>query len=227
MFGQPKSRGGLEPDALIFADRRDAGRRLALAVAEAPPLDPVVVALPRGGVPVGAEVARGLSAPLDVLSVRKLGAPGRPELAVGAIAEGDEARPVFNRVLIQELGVDSDELDREIARQTDRLHRLDDAIREGRPPIPRRGKDVVLVDDGLATGATARAAIQRLRRDGVLSITLAVPVAPADTLADLRSWVDRIVCPLRPADFEAVGRYYRNFDPVSEIQVRALLRNES
>lgn len=225
MLGQPKGRCGLEPSPLIYADRREAGRCLARLLADVGLAHAVVVALPRGGVPVGAEVARVLRAPLDVLSVRKLRAPGRPELAIGAVADGAESNPVFNADLIRELGVEPDELEREIAEQTDRLHRLDRAIREGRPPVPVGGKDVVLVDDGLATGATARAAIHRLRRDSVRSLTLAVPVSPADTLADLRDWVDRIVCPLTPADFQAVGHYYRDFDPVSEDQVRAFLRN--
>ncbi|MBL0057567.1 MAG: phosphoribosyltransferase [Elusimicrobia bacterium] len=209
---------------MIFEDRRAAGRALAGALARwpGPWINPLVIALPRGGVPVGHEVALSLRAEFDILCVRKLGAPGRPELAIGALADGGEPLTVLNQGIISQLGVSPSYVEEEIARQTRRLAQLEKALRQGRPVVPRRGRDVVLVDDGLATGATARAALQRLRRDDVHRLILAVPVSPPEILKEFRALTDGVVCLHSPPDFNAVGAYYAHFGPVSEIEVLQL-----
>lgn len=209
---------------MIFEDRRAAGRALAGALARrsGPWKDPLVIALPRGGVPVGYEVALSLRAEFDILCVRKLGAPGRPELAIGALADGGDSTPVLNSDLIVQLDVSRDYVEEEISRQTERLTQLEKVLRQDRPVLPRRGRDVILVDDGLATGATARAALQRLRRDSVHRLILAVPVSPPEILEEFRDLADEVVCVHSPSDFKAVGAYYAQFDPVSENEVLQL-----
>lgn len=210
-------------DHLPFADRRDAGRRLALALADLRIDDPLVLALPRGGVPVAAEVARALDAPLDVMLVRKLGAPGMPEYGLGAIAGGAHPQTVLNDDAIALLAPDPAYLAAERRRQLEEIERRHAAYMGTRPPLERRGRNVVLVDDGIATGATARVALKALRLEGAATIVLAVPVAPRRPLAALRSLADKVVCLATPITFHAVGEHYRDFRQTTDDEVIRLL----
>ena len=205
-----------------FTDRTDAGRRLAdrLAGCAGRP-DLVVLALPRGGVPVAFEVATRLGAPLDVFLVRKLGVPGHEELAMGAISEGDVE--VLSVDLIRELGV-PDALVRQTAvRERLELDRRDTFYREGRGLIPVRGQVVILVDDGLATGSTMEAAVLGLRRLGPARIVVAVPVGARETCERLRNIADEVVCLHTPEPFQAVGLWYDDFNQTSDEEVLRLL----
>jgi len=206
----------------LFADRADAGRQLAAGVAEyARQESTVVLALPRGGVPVGFEVAATLDAPLDVYVVRKLGAPGREELAMGALA-GD-GTCVVDEELVESLGVTPEELDAAVARESTEIARRERAYRDARPPPELSGKTVIVVDDGLATGATMRAAAIALRRHNPAKLVVAVPVAAPRTCASLAQEVDRVVCAFTPEPFHSVGLYYENFDQIGDDEVRRLL----
>jgi predicted phosphoribosyltransferase len=203
-----------------FADRREAGRALADAVREAVVLgDPVVLGLPRGGVVVAAEVAAALDAPLDVVLVRKLGLPEQPELAMGAIAAAGGAVETVRTVVVLRAGVDDATFDAVRDRELAELRRREDAYRGGREPIPLRGRDVVLVDDGLATGATMRAAVAAVRRQDPASLTVAVPVGSPRVCAELQPEVDRVVCLDTPAMFRAVGQAYRDFSATEDAEV--------
>lgn len=183
--------------------------------------DPVVLGLPRGGVPVAAEVAQALDAPLDVYVARKIGAPGRPELGVGAIAEDGE--PVFDQALLDALGLRPDQLGRTVEREREELRRRVAVYRGDRELEPVKGRDVVVVDDGLATGGTARAALIALRVLEPGRLVLAVPVAPPDTLAALRALADEVVAVLTPAHFGAVGAWYKMFEQLDDPEVLAAL----
>jgi len=206
----------------LFADRADAGRQLAdLLVEYAGDPNVVVLALPRGGVPIGYVIARRLRAPLDVYVVRKLGVPGHEELAMGALA-GDGTW-VLDEELIAQLGIDAEALHGVARREIDELKRRELAYRAERPEPDLRGKIVIVVDDGLATGATMRAAATALRRRGPAAIVAAVPVAAPRTVALLRGIVDRVVCVRTPEPFHAVGLYYANFEQTSDDEVRRLL----
>ena len=205
-----------------FRDRREAGRYLAeqlQAYAQAP--ERLVLALPRGGVPVAYEVARALKAPLDVFIVRKLGVPGEEELAMGALASGGVR--VLNRSVIEHLRVPGHLIELVTAREQTELDRRARAYRNNRPPHDVQGKTVILVDDGLATGASMRAAVEALRRLGPGQLVVAVPAAAAETCDDLRGLVDDVVCGITPSPFEGVGRWYEDFSPVSDTEVRELL----
>ena len=206
----------------LFADRADAGRQLAAGLAEyARQESTVVLALPRGGVPVGVEVATRLDAPLDVYVVRKLGVPGREELAMGALA-GD-GTCVVDEELVESLGVAPQELDAAVARESAEIARRERAYRNARPAPELAGKTVIVVDDGLATGATMRAAAIALRRHKPAKLVVAVPVAAPRTCASLAQEVDRVVCAFTPEPFHAVGLYYENFDQIGDDEVRQLL----
>jgi predicted phosphoribosyltransferase len=206
----------------IFRDRFDAGRRLAerlIGFVQHP--DSLVLALPRGGVPVGFEVARALHVGLDIFLVRKLGLPGHEELAIGAIASGGVR--VLNEDLVKELQLSRNLIDQITAREERELKRREDLYRPGRPPLPVRDRTVILVDDGLATGATMKAASRALRLQGPRRIIVAVPLAAKETCNELRTDVDEVVCAYTPAPFIAVGIWYEDFSQITDEEVHRLL----
>ena len=186
----------------------------------------MVLGIPRGGVVVGAAVAEGLRAPLDVILVRKLRAPEQPELALGAL--GESGAQVLNRSLIEEMGITASELGRLVALERQELDRSVQQLRSVCPRIPVNGKTAIIVDDGIATGATARAACQIGRTLMATRLVLATPVAAPQALADLRRLTDEVVCLLAPSQFQAVGQHYRDFTPTrDEVVVETVLRNRS
>lgn len=210
-------------DQFVFTDRREAGSMLAAAVERLPNLvRPIVLALPRGGVPVGFEVARQLHAPLDVLVVRKLGAPGQEELALGAVAFGQAV--YLNAALIAELGVPEQVVEQIRAREMAEVERRTMRYRGDRPLPELRGRSVIVVDDGAATGATAEAAIEALRGQHPAEIVVALPVAPRESCDRLRAVADRLVCLRSPELFFAIGAWYVDFAQVSDDEVRDLLK---
>ncbi len=207
---------------MLFYDRSDAGRYLGAELARyAGREDVVVLALPRGGVPVAYEVARALNAPLDVFLVRKLGVPGDEEFAMGAIASCGP--PLMNQWVVDALRLPASSIDAIVAREMQELRRRERIYRAGRPPADVRGKTVVLVDDGIATGFTMRAAIAALRQQQVARIVVAVPVAPVTACHELRAEADEVVCVVEPGDFRAIGQWYRDFGQMSDAAVLALL----
>ncbi|MBW8268928.1 phosphoribosyltransferase [Caldovatus aquaticus] len=211
----------------IFRDREEAGAWLAERLVPLAAERPVVLALPRGGVAVAAPIARALDAPLALLLVRKLGAPGNPELAIGAVVDGSPPQTVLNEDIIAALGVDEATIERERQRQLAEIERRRKALfgphGEGAPP-PLAGRVAIVVDDGVATGATARAALAALRQAGVARAVLAVPVIAADTAARLRAEGTEIVALAEPAELGAVGAYYRDFHQLDDAEVLALLQ---
>jgi predicted phosphoribosyltransferase len=205
-----------------FRDRREAGRLLAQPLgAYANRGDVLVLALPRGGVPVAYEVARALQAPLDVLLVRKLGLPGHEELAIGAVATGGIR--VLDPSLLQQFGISSEVLERIAERETRELQRRERAYRGELPPREVKDKTVIVVDDGLATGSSMRAAVRALRQRGPAAIVVAVPVAPPSTRESLREEADEVVCVRTPEPFAAVGQWYDDFSQTSDEEVSELL----
>lgn len=207
---------------MLFRDRRDAGRLLAGKLgAYAGRADLLVLALPRGGVPVGFEVALALGAPLDVFLVRKLGVPGREELAMGAIASGGVQ--VLNREVVEMLGISDRAIEAAASREQQELERRERAYRSDRPKIDPEGRTVILVDDGLATGSTMLAAVRALRRLNPAHIVVAVPTAAAETCADFRFEVDDIVCASTPEPFYGVGQWYQDFSQTTDEEVYDLL----
>ena len=210
-----------------FRDRRDAGRRLAGALLYLKESDPVILALPRGGVPVAYEVAQALHAPLDVFLVRKIGAPHFPELGIGAVAEGEPAFRVLNPEIVQRACVSDEYLETEHQRQVEEMARRRERYRGGRGLIDLRGRTVVVVDDGIATGGTMKVALQAVAAAEPERLLFAVPVAPPDTVAALYDLADDGVCLLSPDDFRAVGQYYADFDQTSDDEVVQLLHDAS
>jgi putative phosphoribosyl transferase len=211
------------PETVVFANRMDAGRQLAARLEPLRGEAPVVLGLPRGGVVVAAEVARALDAPLDVIVVRKIGAPGRPELGLGAVTDGNEPVALLNEDLVQALRVPHDHLAREVTTQLAEVRRRQDVLRGGRPPVDLRDRTAILVDDGIATGGTVRAAMRMVRKAGPRRLVLAVPVAPADTIAALADEADAVMCLAAPEEFVAVGRFYADFRQTTEEEVIELL----
>lgn len=206
---------------LRFADRRRAGEKLGESIADLGPDDPVVYALPRGGVPVGFEVAGALHCPLDLLIVRKVGVPFQPELAMGAVAEG--GRVVRNEDVIGMARIGEEEFAAAAAKEREELNRRIALFRDVAERISPAGHTAIVVDDGLATGSTALAAVSVLSEEGASAIWLAVPVAPASPLGGLESKIDRLVVLHRPRGFGAVGSWYRDFTQTTNDEVRELL----
>ncbi len=207
-----------------LANRTIAGRALALDLMRMAFAGPVVVlALPRGGVPIGAEVARALGAPLDLLLVRKIGAPSQSELAVAAVVDGQPPDIVVDAETMAATGVDDAYVQTQAKHELREIERRRSAYLRGRAPVPVDGATVIVVDDGIATGTTVRAALKALRRRNPARLVLAVPVAPSDTLALLRAEVDDIVCLAQPYPFHAIGLHYVDFHQVSDDEVLAAL----
>jgi predicted phosphoribosyltransferase len=214
------------PARPVFLDRADAGRQLARRLADyANDPDALVLALPRGGVPVAAEVAEALHAPLDVFLVRKLGVPGHAELAMGAIASGGVR--VLNEDVIDSVRIPDDVIDQVAENEARELERRERLYRGDRPPVAARGKNVILIDDGLATGASMRAAVEGVRRHEPKKVIVAVPVAAPSTCEEIGRHADEIVCALTPEPFLAVGLWYEHFDQTTDEEVRELLERSS
>jgi putative phosphoribosyl transferase len=203
----------------IFEDRKEAGQRLADALARFRDEAPVVLALPRGGLPVALEVALALNAPLDILLVRKIGAPLQPELAVAAVTDGDHPEMVVNEELARFLQLSEDFLNDAKAKELAEIERRRKLYLGDRPRAEIKDKTAIVVDDGIATGATAKAALIAVRRAGPRRLVLAVPVAPPESIAWLREEVDEVVCLEQPQELGAIGAYYVNFDQLTDDDV--------
>jgi putative phosphoribosyl transferase len=208
---------------MMFRDRTDAGRRLAEKLAHLKGNEPVVLALPRGGVPVGFEVARALDAPLDIVLVRKIGVPWQPELALGAVTDGQKPEIFINKELAAALDIPDEYVKEETARQVEELERRRRVYYAGRAPLDIAGHTAIVVDDGIATGATMRVALQAVRRRNPALLVLATPVAADDTIAKLRPLADEVVCVEMPAGLGAIGFYYADFHQISDDEVTAIL----
>lgn len=207
---------------MLFKDRFEAGRLLAGHLGEfAERNNVVVLALPRGGVPVGYEVANRICAPLDVFVVRKLGVPEQEELAMGALASGGIT--VLNQNVVRGLGIAQVTIDQVVSKEAAELERREREYREGRPAIEVQGRTVILVDDGLATGSSMRVAANALRKKSPAALVVAVPVAPGSTCSEFESEVDKVICAVTPEPFWAVGQWYRDFSQTSDEEVRELL----
>jgi putative phosphoribosyl transferase len=206
---------------MLFRDRTEAGQRLAAQLGDLADGDSVVLALPRGGVPVGFEVAQALNIPLDVCVVRKLGTPGQEELAMGAIASGGVR--VVNWDVIDTFAISTQQIDAVATREARELERREREYRGSRERVDVRGRTVILVDDGLATGSTMRAAIAAVRQQRPKKVVVAVPVAARSTCADLQEEADEMVCLYAPLQFYAVGQWYQNFSQTTDEEVRELL----
>jgi putative phosphoribosyl transferase len=209
--------------SFVFSDRSEAGRRLAERLVRFKTERPLVLVLPRGGVPVGFEVAVSLDAPLDLILVRKIGAPFQPELAIGAVVDGEHAETVLNRDLVAALQIEEGYVERERAKQLEEIERRRRLYAAGRPRIDTRDRTAIVVDDGIATGATMEAALGAVRRAGPRRLVLAVPVAPPDTIERLRPQVDEVECLLIPDYLGAIGGFYADFRQLSDGEVVALL----
>ena len=199
----------------MFSDRREAGRKLGEALGARP--GALILGIPRGGVIVAREVAEATGGYLDVIVPRKLGAPANPELGIGAVAA--DGTTVLDQRLVDALGVSDDYIAKEVARQVGEIHRRLEMYRRGRPPLHVAAHEVVLVDDGVATGGTAEVALRSVKAQGAARVTLAVPVAPAESLARLSAVADEVVVLATPWPFAAVGQWYLSFDQVSDDEV--------
>ena len=209
-----------------FANRQEAGEALAKAVAKLGLTDPVVLALPRGGVPVAAPVARALGAPLDLVMVRKIGTPGNPELAAGAVVDGADPQTVFNADILRVMRLQESDFDAAVAEQLNIIEERRAKYLGGRAAVEIAGRDVVVVDDGIATGATVKAALKGLAGRDAASLTLAVPTAPGTAQSEFAGLVDHWICLTTPEPFYAVGQAYHRFDQTSDDEVKTLLAGE-
>jgi putative phosphoribosyl transferase len=202
-----------------FANRQTAGQALADELTKRHLVDPVVLALPRGGVPVAVEIAKALKAPLDLVLVRKIGVPFQPELAVAAVVDGGAPEIVVNEDVIKLAGLDRDYIDQRAKLELAEIERRRQAYIGGRPRVPLEGRTLIVVDDGIATGASVRAALKALRRRAPKALVLAVPVAPAETVEALRAEVDQLICLATPEPFFAIGVHYLDFRQLSDQEV--------
>jgi putative phosphoribosyl transferase len=202
-----------------FANRQAAGRALAGELTKRHLVDPVVLAVPRGGVPVAVEIAKALNAPLDLVLVRKIGVPFQPELAAAAVVDGGEPEIVVNEDVFSLTGLDRDYIGMEAKRELVEIERRRQVYLGARPRIPLQGRTLIVVDDGIATGASIRAALKALRRRGPKALVLAVPVAPAETVEALRAEVDQLICLAIPEPFYAIGVHYLDFRQLSDQEV--------
>lgn len=207
----------------VFENRAAAGRGLAERLAQKAFDDPVILALPRGGVPVAIELVRALKVPMDLVLVRKIGAPGQPELALGAVVNGDEPRFVTNASVARAFGLTAADVETRALPELEEIKRRRIAYLGDRPQVPIAGRTAIVVDDGIATGATMRASLKAVRRRDPARVVLAVPVAPQEVLDSLNDAVDEIICLLTPASFRAVGAHYREFSQTTDAEVIELL----
>jgi len=207
----------------LFRDRRDAGRKLAMALGRFAKAEPLVLALPRGGVPVAYEVAHSLHAPLDLLLVRKIGAPGHKEFGIGAVIDGADPQLVLNEEAVRILAPSPNYIRAEMHREVAELERRRRAYLGDRQPPDLRGRTVIIVDDGIATGGTMKAALCGARKAGAEELVLAVPVAPREAIEDLRHECDEAICLATPEPFYAVGNWYVSFDQTDDEEVKTLL----
>jgi predicted phosphoribosyltransferase len=208
---------------MIWKNRTQAGSQLAAKLLHFKEQDPVVLALPRGGVPVGFEVARALGAPLDLILVRKIGVPFQPELAMGAVVDGERTDIVINEEVLEAVGLSEDDVRKRAKREVEEIERRRKLYLGGRERVTVRGHTALVVDDGIATGATMRAALRAVRRREPSHLVLAVPVAPPETVDLLRREVDEVVCLATPSQFGAIGRFYTDFRQVEDDEVREFL----
>jgi putative phosphoribosyl transferase len=208
----------------IFQDRQDAGLQLAAALKRFRDSDPLILALPRGGVPVAFEIACALDAELDLVFVRKLGAPGYPEVGIGAVVDGADPQLVLNEAIVRQIAPSQDYVEAEYRRQLIEIDRRRSAYLGSRTPIPALGRTVIVVDDGIATGGTVRAALQALGKAEPAYLVLAVPLAPAEVVQTLGEECDEVVCLAMPDPFHAVGAHYADFSQTSDAEVVTLLR---
>jgi putative phosphoribosyl transferase len=208
---------------IIFQDRHGAGLELAVALDRFRASRPLILALPRGGVPVAFEIACALETELDLVFVRKLGAPGHAELGIGAVVDGADPQMLLNDDLVRQIRPDPDYIEAEFRRQLVEIERRRRTYAGGRPPIPTTGRIVIVVDDGIATGATARTALAALRRTAPAELVLAVPIAPEEIIPVLQAACDELVCLATPKPFHAVGAHYVDFTQTSDDEVVSLL----
>jgi putative phosphoribosyl transferase len=209
-----------------YEDRAAAGRVLGAELKKLGLSRPVVLALPRGGVPVAVEVAKALEAPLDLILVRKIGAPGQEELAIGSVSDGETPDIVFNDSILESLGIGRDQVELAAKGQLQEIERRRRLYLGDRAPVLLSGREAVLVDDGIATGASLRAAVKAVRRRAPSRVLIAAPVGAPDTVADLQVVADDVVCPATPSRFMAIGLHYRDFHQLSDEEVTALLDRE-
>ena len=210
-------------ESTVFADRRDAGRKLAAKLLHFRDAAPIVLALPRGGVPVGAEIARALGAPLDIVLVRKLGAPGQPELGIGAVVDGAPPQMVVNEAVLRMVAPPDGYLEAETARQIEEIARRRRLYGKRAHPANWTGHTLLVVDDGIATGSTARAALRGLRLMGPRRLVLCAPVGAPEAVAALAAEADEVICLATPRGFGSVGEHYRDFRQTTDAEVTALL----
>ena len=210
-------------NTVMFADREDAGRQLAARLVRFKDKNPVVLALPRGGVPIGLEVAAALDAPMDLVLVRKIGTPGQPELALGAVVDGDKPELVINEEVKGLAHVTSEYITQQKIRQLEEIERRRKLWLGDRPRVALKGRTALVVDDGIATGATVRAALHAVRRAEPAHLVLAAPVAPPDTIASLHDDADEIVCLATPDVFWALSMFYSSFPQLDDNDVSALM----
>ncbi|MCA1405475.1 phosphoribosyltransferase [Ensifer sp. IC3342] len=206
-----------------FADRRDAGRQLAGVLAKYAQSDPLILALPRGGVPVAFEIAQALRAPLELVLVRKIGAPGHPEYGIGAVVDGSDPQFVYNEDAMRLVDPNAAYVEAESRHQLAEIERRREIYQGNRSPTPTEGRTVIVVDDGVATGSTVKVAVKALRKARTGKIILAVPVAPSNALEQLKAEADDVICLQAPDEFRAVGLHYVDFDQTSDEEVTRLL----